>query len=104
MKTKSNTIKKNNLIEALSSSLGVVTDACKSVNIVRSTFYKWYKEDDDFKLRVDDIQDRVLDFAESQLHQQIKDGNSTSTIFYLKTKGRKRGYIEKVENINETNQ
>ena len=38
-----------------------------------------------------------MDFAESQLHQQIKDGSVAATIFYLKTKGKKRGYIEKSE-------
>ena len=39
----------------------------------------------------------ALDFAESQLHSQIKDGSTSATIFYLKTKGKKRGYVEKQE-------
>ena len=51
--------------------------------------------DEEFKKSVDSIEDIALDFAESQLHKQIKDGNVTATIFYLKTKGTKRGYIEK---------
>ena len=46
---------------------------------------------------VEDLQDITLDFAESQLHKQIKDGNTTATIFLLKTKGKKRGYIERSE-------
>ena len=39
----------------------------------------------------------ALDFAESQLHKQIQNGEVSSTIFYLKTKGKKRGYIERQE-------
>ena len=37
----------------------------------------------------------MLDFAETNLHQQIQEGNTTATIFLLKTRGRKRGYIER---------
>lgn len=105
--TKSDTILKGNkmsqnrtekqkvaIIEALEKSLGIVTDACNEVDIARSTFYKWYKEDEDFKAKVDSVEDMALDFAESQLHKQIQEGIPTSTIFYLKTKGRKRGYVE----------
>jgi hypothetical protein len=39
----------------------------------------------------------ALDFGESQLHSQIEKGNTSATIFFLKTKGKKRGYIERSE-------
>jgi hypothetical protein len=90
-------ILKNNLLDALEKSLGVVTSACKIVKCHRSTFYKFYNNDQDFKASVDELQNLTLDFAESQLHKQIKDGNTTATIFYLKTKGKKRGYVERKE-------
>lgn len=88
---------KKAIIEALEKSLGVVTTACKKVGIGRTQFYQWLKDDEDFAQEVDDIQNIALDFAESQLHKQIGDGNTSATIFYLKTKGKKRGYIERVE-------
>tara|TARA_B100000902_G_C27308081_1_gene916742 strand:- start:2708 stop:3064 length:357 start_codon:yes stop_codon:yes gene_type:complete len=87
---------KKAVIEALEKSLGVVTTACKQVGIGRTQFYEWLKEPE-FKAEVDSIQDIALDFAESQLHKQIKDGNTSATIFYLKTKGKKRGYVERQE-------
>ena len=90
-------ILKKQLIEALEKSLGVVTTAVKIVGIHRSTFYNWYNDDEEFRKEVDSIGDIALDFAESQLHKQIKDGNSTATIFYLKTKGKRRGYVERQE-------
>lgn len=88
---------KKAIIEALEKSLGVVTTACKKVGVGRTQFYHWLKEDEAFAKEVDDIQNIALDFAESQLHKQIGEGNTSATIFYLKTKGKKRGYIERVE-------
>ena len=94
---KSRHIKKESLIEALEASLGIVTVACKAAGIPRSTYYKWLKEDEQFNKQVQDISNIALDFAESQLHTQISDGSTAATIFYLKTKGKKRGYIERNE-------
>ena len=90
-------IKKEALLTALEKSLGVVTIACKTANIPRSTYYKWLKDDEDFKQQVKEIENVALDFAESQLHQQIQDNSTAATIFYLKTKGKGRGYTEKSE-------
>ena len=85
------------MIEALEKSLGVVTTACKSVGISRQTHYEWYKEDESYRKQVDDVADIALDFAESRLHKQISNGEVSSTIFFLKTKGKKRGYVERTE-------
>lgn len=90
-------INKKAMIEALEKSLGIVTTACKMVGIHRDTHYSWLNSDLEYKRQVESIADMTLDFAESQLHKQIKDGEVSSTIFYLKTKGKKRGYIERVE-------
>jgi hypothetical protein len=87
-------IQKRAMIEALEKSLGIVTTACKSVGIARSTHYEWYAKDKEYRKAVKSIEDIALDFAESQLHKQIQKGNPLSTIFYLKCRGKKRGYIE----------
>lgn len=91
---------KKKILEALEKSLGIVTTACKIAGVHRSTYYEYYNTDEEFKKECDDMSNIVLDFAESQLHKQIKDGNPSSTIFYLKTKGKKRGYYEKILNEN----
>ena len=82
-------------------SLGVVTQACKMVGVSRVTYYDYYNNDPEFKKQIDEIQNVALDFAESQLHKQIQDGSAAATIFYLKTKGKKRGYIERQEIAHE---
>ncbi len=85
------------MVEALEKSLGIVTTACKTVGISRQTHYDWMQQDELYKAAVEGIADIALDFAESKLHASIANGSDTATIFYLKTKGKKRGYIERQE-------
>lgn len=94
---KQNVTLKKAMIEALEKSLGIVTTACKSVGIERNTHYVWMREDEEYKKAVIGVEDIALDFAESKLHKSIEKGSDTATIFYLKTKGKKRGYIERSE-------
>ena len=97
MATKFDT-KKRAMIEALEKSLGIVTTAAKKIGIDRTTHYKWMDADEEYRQAVYDIDNIALDFAESQLHKQIQEGEVSSTIFYLKTKGKRRGYVERIEN------
>lgn len=90
-------IKKSAMIQAMEKTLGIVTTACKQVDISRETHYEWMRQDAEYRKRIESIADIALDFAESSLHKQIQNGEVSSTIFYLKTKGKHRGYIEKTE-------
>lgn len=99
MATNLNTIEhhKKQLIEALKKSMGIVSSACDKVGISRGTFYNYVNSDENFKNEVEAIYERTIDFAESALFKSIQNGSDTATIFYLKTKGRNRGYQEKQE-------
>lgn len=88
---------KKAILKALEDSCGVVSTACKAIDQPRSTFYKWMNDDLEFKKAVEELQDVAIDSVESALHTLIKKGDTAATIFYLKTKGKKRGYIEKQE-------
>ena len=52
----------------------------------------------EFKEKIDDIKNIALDFVESKLIGKIKEGDIVAILFYLKTQGKKRGYVERVEN------
>lgn len=97
-KKKSQTRKKAAVLSAYDKSLGNVSETCKSVGISRETFYRWQREDNDFRSKVEETNEANIDFAEATLLRNIREGKETSLIFYLKTKGKKRGYIESVEN------
>jgi hypothetical protein len=91
--------KKEKLLEALKKSLGIVTPACKEVGISRNQFYIYYNTDPDFKSAVDDIDEITIDFVENQLLKSIKSGDRASIMFFMKYKGKKRGYSDSV-NVN----
>lgn len=90
-------VRKKQMLAALEASLGVVHSACIAVGIERKTHYRWLDADPKYKAAVEEMANIALDFAESKLHQQIKSNNTSATIFYLKTKGKKRGYVERTE-------
>lgn len=89
--------RKKAMLVALEKSLGIVTPACKAVGIDRATHYRWLETDLKYKAAVLDLENVALDFVETKLHKSIESGSDPAMIFYLKTKGKKRGYIEKTE-------
>lgn len=89
--------RKERLLKALEANLGLVYQACRSINENANNHYIYYKNDPVYKQRVDDIQGNVLDFVESQLYKLIKEGDRSSIQFFLKYRGKSRGYTESVE-------
>ena len=83
-------------LEALRGTVGNVTAACTVTGTARATFYVWRKIPA-FADAVADVEESNLDKAESALLGLIEAGNVAAIIFYLKTKGKKRGYTEKID-------
>ena len=92
-------IKKRAFLQALTGSLGIVSQALKqSGNIIhRDTHYEWLKHDPDYAEAVASVGEHVLDFAESALHKNIALGKEQSLVFFLKTRGKARGYSVREE-------
>lgn len=89
--------KKQEFLEVYSQKANNIHLTCKAVGIERVTFYKWMKEDDAFRDKITALEEGDIDSAETALKRQILDGNITAIIFYLKTKGKNRGYVERQE-------
>ncbi len=86
-------------INNLRASGGIICVACESTGINRSTYYRWRESDKDFADMVDEVMDAQVDFVESKLMELINAHDTTATIFYLKTKGKKRGWTERQQPI-----
>lgn len=91
MKTELKSVFLNNL----KASGGILSPACESTGISRATVYHWRQNDPDFDQAFREIKESQIDFVESKLMQLINSGDTTATIFYLKTMGKQRGWSEK---------
>lgn len=110
------------MLEALKMSMGIVTTACEKAGVLRKSHYEWLIKDEKYRKDVEDILEMRIDFAESKLQQLINGvslketkafvidkkiqtvdvtksfpPDAASIAFFLKTKGKKRGYVEKTE-------
>lgn len=105
---------KKELLEMLKYFKGIVSSACEAVGISRQTYYNYLADDKEFASSVDEINEASIDHVEGKLMEKIngisvavetqagmkvyeQPPSDTAIIFYLKTKGKKRGYIERTE-------
>jgi hypothetical protein len=82
--------------KAIVKAFGNLSTASKSLGVERATLYKWI-EQEGLEEAVQEGRNRRLDFAESMLDKGMQNENMTAIIFYLKTQGKSRGYVERQE-------
>ncbi|MCW5591044.1 MAG: hypothetical protein KIS74_02995 [Burkholderiales bacterium] len=85
------------MLEALQKNLGIVTRAAEMSGCSREQHYAWMKKDAKYRKAVEELAEVAVDFAEASLFAQIRKQEAAATIFFLKTKARHRGYIERKE-------
>lgn len=90
-------LRKERMLKALVQANGIVTTACKTAKIVRATHYRWLEDDEEYCKAVESIDDLTAEFVEGQLMKLIKAEHPQSIMFYLKTKGKTRGWGSTVE-------
>ena len=81
-------------LKAIEGSGGNITVVCQRVGCARDTFVKAMEEHPELKHALNVAEEEFGDLVESKIAKHIKEDNITMTIFYAKTKLKKRGYIE----------
>lgn len=83
--------KSKRVIRSLFSELektGIASNACSKLGIARSTYYRWYNDDIEFRMGADEAVEagraNMIDFAESKLVQNVNEGSQRAVEFYLK--------------------
>jgi len=85
------TEKQELFLEMLTQSVGVLSSALTKSGVSREEYDNWILNMT-FKKEVERINEMSIDFVENQLMRKINEGDLAAIQFYLKTKGKKRGY------------
>lgn len=98
-------ITKEQLLEAIKDSMGRINTIAKRLNIAWHTCDKKIKMYEETKIALQNEIEKNCDEAESVVHDKIYEERDVHTAkWYLQTIGKKRGYVEKVEqdiNVND---
>ena len=76
-------------------SIGNISRICKTVNISRQQYYRWLENDEKFKQAIRDEEAGLIDLVESQAFILIIEKNPTMIKYFLQTRGKDRGYVDK---------
>lgn len=76
---------------------GIIKTTAAKLNVSRRVLYKWIADSETLQEALLDAREEMIDTTEGMLYNHILEGNLTAIIFYLKTQGKTRGYIEKTE-------
>ncbi len=85
------------IVKAIEESHGLITTAAEKAGVDRRTVSRYIKEFPAVAEAVEDAQEKLYDTVESKLFEKIEAGDLTAIIFFLKTRCKHRGYIERQE-------
>jgi len=89
-------ITKEQAIKAIEGTGGIVKQIADKLNVTRISVYNYINRYDLQDL-IDQERESLIDTAETKLVQNINNNDNTAIIFFLKTQGKKRGYVERQE-------
>ena len=90
-------VKMKDIVEALRKYHGIIAPTAQALGVTYHAIYNRVKRSKVLQDEIEIATETMLDFAENKLMKKIEDGDNTAIIFFLKCKGKKRGYIEKQE-------
>jgi hypothetical protein len=82
---------------ALRESAGLQYIAATKLKCAPSTVTNYVKRNKHLQRVVEECREGVLDLAEGKILEKIRDGDIAAIIFFLKTKGKNRGYTERLD-------
>lgn len=88
--------KKNDIKKAIKGSGGLISKIARKLDCEWHTANRWIDKLD-LQRELENERESILDLAEDKLVTNIREGDNCSILFYLKCKGKQRGYVERNE-------
>jgi len=88
-------IKKSVIRNQITRYRGNLSTVARSVGRSRSWLYLYLEKHPDLWDTVNEARETMLDNAESMLYTKVLAGSTPELLFFLKTQGKRRGYVEK---------
>ena len=89
------------MAEALRGSGGLINEAARQLKVSNHTLRKWIYRTPELQRIYDEIREQTVCIAESALLEILNDPNhrdrAKAAMFFLKTLGGKKGYVERVQ-------
>lgn len=85
------------ILAAMENCGGILSVVSGRLGVHRTTLADYIKESPELQARIAAEGEYFIDVAETSLMRLIREGNVAATIFFLKTKAKQRGYIERQE-------
>lgn len=101
---KKDDMRKKDVVEAIQQYRGNISAMARAFQVSRQAIYDYISNKPDLKQMIQDERESMLDDAESEIYKQIRKGNTTALIFFLKTQGKTRGYVERQEITGKDNE
>lgn len=85
------------IIPLIEEYMGNLSLVARKLGVSRTTVYRFMENKPTLQLALTDAREKMVDNVESKLYSKALDGDTTSMIFFLKTQGKSRGYVERQE-------
>jgi hypothetical protein len=96
-KSSAERLSEETVIAALHLTHGNMSNAAKLLNVRRQSLYEWKKSYPEIDKAIDQSREAATDNIESALYTKALSGNVAAQIFWLKCKGKDRGWVERSE-------
>jgi transposase-like protein len=85
------------LIKKITDAKGNVSAVARAFGVSRKTIYNHIERYKTAQDALEDARETMLDNAESILYKKVLEGSTPELLFFLKTQGKRRGYVERSE-------